>query len=606
MCVSKPKGAAADGILRLPPLVMPTRKLVLCFDGTGNKFHGDESDSNILKIFRLLDSSASDQSGIGTYVVSENISHTGLRAKAGAWYQMAKDSAVGSSFDQHVVGGYRFLMRYYNPGDEIYMFGFSRGAYVARFLAEMLDHVGLLAHGNEEMVLFAWNAFSQWQTRKCHSTPEGKVKRDEMYKFLKGFRETFSRPIRRIRFLGLFDTVNSVPRFETAWMQRSKFPYTARSSAKVIRHAVSIDERRAKFRQDLIYQESPRKKKDQAHALMEKNPLGDLLHSHTKYRAPRRTTLAPEQARQTDNRGRQQSRGEDEGRPEPYRFRSRSRSRATRATDRSGGGPSDACSVNPAVDVGYDSDEGEQDMDEVWFAGSHADIGGGWSVTDERKNASHIPLVWMVREAMRAGLSFDPDQLEELGCVECSETYNPFAQLRDDGPEVPQILVDAPSPPTSPAQETTEKLGQPEQTEKRPSGFQEMLQKAELADIHDSLAFGGGLPHLSVAMWRFMEFMPFRRLDLRPDGTWKPIRWPLPRGETRDIPHNVRIHGSVIRRMQQDKNYRPGNLIVGGGGRGMRKAPEEHGIGEWMCVAGNGDMVDEIWTRRRKSQTDES
>lgn len=47
-------------------------------------------------------------------------------------------------------------------------------------------------------------------------------------------------------------TVNSVPRFENAWMQRSKFPYTARSSAKIIRHAVSIDERRAKFRSDLI------------------------------------------------------------------------------------------------------------------------------------------------------------------------------------------------------------------------------------------------------------------------------------------------------------------------------------------------------------------
>ena len=54
-----------------------------------------------------------------------------------------------------------------------------------------------------------------------------------MYRFMKGFRETFSRPVKRIRFLGLFDTVNSVPRFETAWMQRSKFPYTARSSAKV-------------------------------------------------------------------------------------------------------------------------------------------------------------------------------------------------------------------------------------------------------------------------------------------------------------------------------------------------------------------------------------
>lgn len=49
--------------------------------------------------------------------------------------------------------------------------------------------------------------------------------------------------MRRIRFLGLFDTVNSVPRFENAWMQRSKFPYTAKSSAIIIRHAVGIDER---------------------------------------------------------------------------------------------------------------------------------------------------------------------------------------------------------------------------------------------------------------------------------------------------------------------------------------------------------------------------
>ncbi|CRK34673.1 hypothetical protein BN1708_019571, partial [Verticillium longisporum] len=99
---------------------------------------------------------------------------------------MAKDSAIGSSFDQHVVGGYRFLMRYYSPGDEIYMFGFSRGAYVARFLAEMLDYVGLLAHGNEEMVIFAWNAFSQWQCRRANSTPEGKEDKEKMYKFLKG------------------------------------------------------------------------------------------------------------------------------------------------------------------------------------------------------------------------------------------------------------------------------------------------------------------------------------------------------------------------------------------------------------------------------------
>lgn len=154
------------------------RKLILCFDGTGNKFHGDESDSNILKIFRMLDRTANDQceyfehhrqvatdplltlghkttttnvsrsspssygpiagmtdtpiAGIGTYVVSKSLSHTSLRSRLRSWYLKAKDSAVGSSFDEHVVGGYRFLMRFYCPGDEIYIFGFSRGAYIAR------------------------------------------------------------------------------------------------------------------------------------------------------------------------------------------------------------------------------------------------------------------------------------------------------------------------------------------------------------------------------------------------------------------------------------------------------------------------------------------
>lgn len=147
-----------------------------------------------------------------------------MKSRFKSWYMKAKDSAVGSSFDQHVVGGYRFLMRFYCPGDDIFIFGFSRGAYIARFLAEMLDYVGLLSHGNEEMVAFAWKAFSQWQCRQAAGDDNDDVarrKKIEMYNFMKGFRETFSRPVRRIRFLGLFDTVNSVPRFETAWYVHS-------------------------------------------------------------------------------------------------------------------------------------------------------------------------------------------------------------------------------------------------------------------------------------------------------------------------------------------------------------------------------------------------
>jgi uncharacterized protein (DUF2235 family) len=160
--------------------------------------------------------------------------------------------AFGSNVGDHVMAGYKFLMRYYTAGDDIYLFGFSRGAYTARFLAEMLDHIGLLSSGNEDLETFAWKCFSDWQERKSSKTEKEREKTLRLYEFMKAFRETFCRPVNRVRFLGLFDTVNSVPRFENAWLGRSGFPYTARTSAKVIRHAVSIDERRAKFRVDLI------------------------------------------------------------------------------------------------------------------------------------------------------------------------------------------------------------------------------------------------------------------------------------------------------------------------------------------------------------------
>lgn len=54
--------ASADSALAVAygPRQQP-RKLVLCFDGTGNKFQGNDSDTNILKIYRMLDRNASDQ-----------------------------------------------------------------------------------------------------------------------------------------------------------------------------------------------------------------------------------------------------------------------------------------------------------------------------------------------------------------------------------------------------------------------------------------------------------------------------------------------------------------------------------------------------------------
>jgi uncharacterized protein (DUF2235 family) len=580
----------------------------------------------------LADNWFGTAAGIGTYVISHSLSHSGLRARIKSWYQKAKDSAIGSSFDQHVVGGYRFLMRFYQTGDEIYMFGFSRGAYIARFLAEMLDYTGLLCHGNEEMVRFAWKAFAQWQARKPPSKgeePEDEEESEEdketrrMYNYMKGFRETFSRPVGRIRFLGLFDTVNSVPQFETAWMQRSKFPYTARTNAKVIRHAVSIDERRAKFRQDLMYQKSPKHEHGRS-AHHHHHHVGDVIDrirrsvDHPRSEAEIDPPPGPTEKERHGNRflapgdtGRRGRRGAVSHKHDyaPYRARSRSRQKMARGAlleEQDNTSCSDASMWEAEED---DWKNEEQDIDEVWFAGGHGDIGGGWEALEDCKSASHVPLVWMIHEAMKAGLSLDMDNVMDMGC---QDVFNNQIRTSSRGPK--------PARASKPAIQVQDEAGHVKEGEQNsqsspeingkefavgfapgpdhPSPFHELMHKAHTSRIHDSLEYGGGLGGFAVSAWKFMEYLPFRRMDLQANGSWKPIRWPLPCGEVRDVPHNVRIHGSVIRRLKDDETYRPGNLIIGGGGRGVRRAPAEYGIGDWVCVAGHGDPISEIWERK--------
>ena len=91
----------------------------------------------------------------------------------------------------------------------------------------------------------------------------------------------------------------------------------------------------------------------------------------------------------------------------------------------------------------------------------------------------------------------------------------------------------------------------------RKSEFQQTLFKAATKGVlHDCLEFNNGLGVSSVLSWKMMEYLPFRRMDLRPDGSWKAISLPLPRGEVRDIPENAWIHHSAIQRMEADENYR--------------------------------------------------
>ena len=573
------------------------------------------------------------QPGIGTYVTSKSFSHTGRFQRIKSAYLKAKDSAIGSSFAEHVMGGYKFLMRYYSPGDEIYFIGFSRGSYIARFLSEMLDYIGLLEAGNEELTRFAWKTFAKWQQRRG-DTEEDRDEKKKLFMFMKAFRETFSRPVTRIKFMGLFDTVNSVPRFESAWMQRSKFPYTARSSARSIRHAVGIDERRAKFRQDLISGAKPTSgKKSRSRDAWKQMQHRLHLGEHHKVQGEKPPAPANEVPAIVVNGSPNGGNAQPQSGAPPQQHPQRDSQSVRRPSHSSQGGsgfnmdtihryrapathprknlavPMPSTSVEdltsiksgqsgislqvPSPAVGGsgdddDDDDEEQDIQEVWFPGCHADIGGGWKLEDgESWPLSHAPLVWMVQEAWKAGLQLDPRKVKQFECLE--EFEGEFSPIREE---------------SSWGQHDNLEVGEDEKSRSTSSrNFHDALRLSSTQGwIHDCLSFGNGLPATSVLVWRLMEYLPFRRMDLQPDGSWKPIRWPLPCGEVRDIPLDAQVHVSAIHRMKANPDYRPGNLIVGGGGRGVRRAPPEYGIGEWVVKDCQGHPAKEVYIRKSEAK----
>ncbi|PBP15518.1 hypothetical protein BUE80_DR013712 [Diplocarpon rosae] len=200
----------------------PGRTLVICLDGTGDKFDGD--NSNVVNFVACLKKDSVEQvtyyqSGIGTY------DGHGLKGGISA----AVDMAVGSGLGIHIKDAYRFLMQNYREGDRICLLGFSRGAYTVRCLAGMLHKVGLLPAHNMAQVNFAYTFYK-------NSSPEGWAMSAE-------FKRTFCIDV-HVYFVGVWDCVASV-----GFIPR-KLPFgkSATNSIHHFRHAMALDEHRAKFK----------------------------------------------------------------------------------------------------------------------------------------------------------------------------------------------------------------------------------------------------------------------------------------------------------------------------------------------------------------------
>jgi uncharacterized protein (DUF2235 family) len=152
---------------------------------------------------------------------------------ASQWITKVLGLAFGYGLTDRVGDAYRHLMETYEEGDAVFLFGFSRGAYTVRALGGLLHMFGLVREGNESLIPYVTAMFSRHDTK--------------VFALAREFKATFSREC-PIAFVGVWDTVSSV-----GWIYEPvKLPYTAsNASMKVGRQAVSIDERRCFFRQNL-------------------------------------------------------------------------------------------------------------------------------------------------------------------------------------------------------------------------------------------------------------------------------------------------------------------------------------------------------------------
>ncbi len=196
------------------------KQIIICCDGTGNKFSVNNTNVVCLyqRIVRDKDQVSFYDPGIGTFSF--------LGTKLGQKTGRLLGSALGYGIQQNLTDAYRYLMSNYEPGDKVFLFGFSRGAYTVRVLAGMLHKVGLLQRGGENQIAYALEMYIEQDNDDVAAS----------------YKKTYSHECKP-HFVGVWDTVSSMgAKFNSKFLDASLNP-----DIKNAVHAVSIDEKRRKF-----------------------------------------------------------------------------------------------------------------------------------------------------------------------------------------------------------------------------------------------------------------------------------------------------------------------------------------------------------------------
>lgn len=214
-----------------------TRRLVVCCDGTWNRpdhlNRGVAAPTNVCKV--ALGVADKDAEGVSQLLYYQ----PGVGTRR---FERIRGGAFGLGLSRNVRDCYRFLVENYQPGDELYFFGFSRGAFTARSTAGLVRNAGILRRAHADRVK---DAYSLYRSRKDRAHPRGIEARI--------FRRMYSHEEIGIRFIGVWDTVGSLgipidgvrlPLTDKLW----GFHDTELSShVRFAYQALAIDEKRGPF-----------------------------------------------------------------------------------------------------------------------------------------------------------------------------------------------------------------------------------------------------------------------------------------------------------------------------------------------------------------------
>ncbi|MBF6216025.1 DUF2235 domain-containing protein [Nocardia puris] len=217
------------------------KRLVVCCDGTW-KAENSSTVSNIVKIARTIPATAPAADGSGETVCQQVIYVSGPGAR-GFTADRFFGGAFGMGLWANLSAAYWQIALNWEPGDELFIFGFSRGAYTARSLVGLIDKIGIMRA--KSMLEGHYPTALRMYRRRASKLPW--VRKPPSERDWREFRRVHSHRDRWIDFLGVFDTVGAlgVPGI-TSW--RHRFHNVALSQHVLCaRHALAIDDRRRAF-----------------------------------------------------------------------------------------------------------------------------------------------------------------------------------------------------------------------------------------------------------------------------------------------------------------------------------------------------------------------